>query len=174
VSRVRCGGHSFQDNISRLPRPCISSAWAAGKVFAGCCAIGTVGDERLHFASERSLYTALPVSFSPLFVQFFRPNRERRLLSLYPGTVGCGPEVDAGSPVLGAQLTASVRQGGAALEPAGDRFAVDWSGSLASMANITPDRIFRISYFLDFSLTPCNMSNKYSCGFRCGLDLRSI
>ena len=119
-------------------------------------------------------YIVLPVSTSLVFLQFFRPNRERRLLSVYPGTAGCGPEGDAGSPVLRAPSTASARQGAAAAEAAGDRFAVDWSGSFASIVAIPPDRVLHATDVLERAFTPRNMSNKHSYRFRCGLDLRSI
>ena len=57
-------------------------------------------------------------------VQFFTPNRERRLLTVYPGSTVCNHNGTAEVFQSDAQ-----RQGSAAAEAAGDRFAVDWSGS---------------------------------------------
>jgi hypothetical protein len=56
-------------------------------------------------------------------VQFFTPNRERRLLTVYPGSAVCNHGCTTESLESDAQ-----RQGAVAADAAGDRFAVDWSG----------------------------------------------
>ncbi len=52
------------------------------------------------------------------------------MLTVYPGTAACNHVGNAESFDSDAQA-ASSRQGAAAADSAGDRYAVDWSGSIA-------------------------------------------
>lgn len=77
---------------------------------------------------NRHSHSLLRVSILHSSAQFFTPNRERRLLTVYPGSASCNPDGPSESLALDAQCAASARQSAAAVDSAADRYAVDWSG----------------------------------------------
>ena len=74
------------------------------------------------------LISLLHVSILLSSLQFLTPNRERRLLTVYPGAASCNPDCPSESLALDAQSGACARHSAAAGDSAGDRYAVDWSG----------------------------------------------
>ena len=64
-------------------------------------------------------------------MKFFTPNRERRLLTVYPGAAIPNADCVAEVSKSDARSGACARQDATSVDAAADRFAVDWSGSLA-------------------------------------------
>jgi hypothetical protein len=85
---------------------------------------------RVHFASAHMAAAPVCAAAAHSFLQFFTPNRERRLLTVYPGARASNAD-EAAHCDLDAQPGAAARQSAAAAHAAGDRFAVDWSGQRA-------------------------------------------
>jgi hypothetical protein len=88
--------------------------------------------------------SVLHVSASHSLVQFFTPNRERRLLTMNSGNSAASTD---GGETLNSDGQSGVcaRQGGAAFDAAGDRLAVDWSGSFSRNFLALPHIFIHIS-----------------------------